>query len=302
MNTKEATLAEMLFACEAIKVAPADSPFLYTSGLIGPYYVNTHYLCGGGPTSEDILKKITELGENPSSVPLELPRVLSQTIDSFPIYAEILERLASLARPLIEEHGITYVSGGQRRDWFFSVPLAKLLKLPHIYIFNDLSMYDDEGNEFKNTSSAKAPVNTSVNTLHVADLLSVGSSYLSKWIPALETQNITIAAALNCVDRNQGGVENLLEGGIPSVFSLASIDENLFTNAFEKNILDKDQLYLVLDFLKDPFSSMKSFIESNPDFVVKTLNSDPKSQERIKKTLRDDLYKLGEPFLSQFKL
>jgi orotate phosphoribosyltransferase len=292
MDTKKATLAEMLFACEAVKVAPADSPFLYTSGLVGPYYVNTHYLCGGAGRSEEILKKITELGANPVAIASEVPVLLSETIDSFPVYKEIIERLAEVARPLISQNDISFITGGQRRDWFFSVPLARALFLPHVYIFNNLSLYDDTGSVFTNSKSA--------NSLHVADLLSVGSSYLSKWIPALESVNIKIVAALNCVDRKQGGKDNLLEAGIPDVQALCSINEDLFTDAFEKGILSRDQLSQVLDFIKDPFSTMKKFIESNPGFITRTLSSDPKSQTRIKKTLNDDLYKLGEGFLRHF--
>ncbi len=292
MNMKEATLAEMLFACEAIKVAPADTPFLYTSGLIGPYYVNTHYLCGGAKKAEDLLKKITELGDAPDRVSRELPILFAETIKEFPVYGEIMDRLSEVARLLVSAHGISYISGGQRRDWFFSVPLAEALKLPHIYLYNDLSAYDDQGEVFSNTGLKKS--------LHVADLLSVGSSYLSKWIPALESVDVSIAASLNCVDRNQGGIDNLLEGGIPEVKALCTINEELFTEAFEKGILTKEQLYQILDFIKDPFSTMRSFITSNPEFIKQTLNSDTKSRERIKKMLHNDLYKLGETFLGQF--
>jgi len=30
-----------LFETNALKIAPAEKPFWYTSGLIGPYYINT---------------------------------------------------------------------------------------------------------------------------------------------------------------------------------------------------------------------------------------------------------------------
>ncbi len=38
-------LIEGLFETDAIKVCPAGKPFWYTSGKIGPYYVNTHFRC-----------------------------------------------------------------------------------------------------------------------------------------------------------------------------------------------------------------------------------------------------------------
>lgn len=292
-DTNSMSISEMLFSCEALKVAPSESPFLYTSGLIGPYYVNTHYLCGGANRSEEILSKITALGNNHVSISKEIPKLLLETINSYPIYKEIINRLKDISLKLIEENDIKFISGGQRRDWFFSIPLAIELSIPHIYIYNDKSMYDESGVKFNNSKLSKS--------LHVADLLSVGSSYVSKWIPALKSENIEIIAALNCVDRNQGGAEILLNSGIKNTRSLTSINDELFLEANKKKIITNEQLDLVLSFLNDPFSSMKSFLENNPSFVKKSLNSDAKSVERMRKTLEGDLYKLGSSFLEQFK-
>ena len=55
---KKDKLVEMLYQTEAFKVAPADKPFWYTSGKLGPFYINTHYLYGSGKAAEDLLAKI----------------------------------------------------------------------------------------------------------------------------------------------------------------------------------------------------------------------------------------------------
>ena len=39
----------------------------------------------------------------------------------------------------IEIDNIDYVSGGERRDWFFSLLVAKGLERPHITIYKDSS-------------------------------------------------------------------------------------------------------------------------------------------------------------------
>ena len=41
MNDK---IIDALFETEAIRMAPADHPFWYTSGMLGPFYCNTHFL------------------------------------------------------------------------------------------------------------------------------------------------------------------------------------------------------------------------------------------------------------------
>ena len=40
----ENTIIEALFATNAIRVAPENQPFWYTSGRLGPFFINTHFL------------------------------------------------------------------------------------------------------------------------------------------------------------------------------------------------------------------------------------------------------------------
>ena len=48
-------LVEALLSTEALQVAPADEVFWYTSGTVGPYYINTHFLFGGRVVAEELL-------------------------------------------------------------------------------------------------------------------------------------------------------------------------------------------------------------------------------------------------------
>ena len=40
----ENTIIEALFATKAVRVAPENQPFWYTSGRLGPFFINTHFL------------------------------------------------------------------------------------------------------------------------------------------------------------------------------------------------------------------------------------------------------------------
>ncbi|HMO16858.1 MAG TPA: hypothetical protein PKA63_01365 [Oligoflexia bacterium] len=291
----EIRVAKMLFHCEAIKIAPVDRPFLYTSGLIGPFYINTHYLCGGKEVSEGLLGSIDLLQDDPLLLAEQLPLLLDQAIGSSDTYSGVLDVMAGEARRILKNKNVRYITGGQRRDWFFSVPLSKKLNLDHLFLFNDCSVCDQKGEPFKNSSSQ------SFECLHVADLLTVGSSYLSKWIPAISSFGGKIIAALNCVDRNQGGADNLNEAGIPEVYSLVKFGESLFREAHIQKFLDESQLEMLLSFISDPFGSMQSYLIKNPDFVRDALNSDDKSKARICLMLKNDLYKLGSGYIRQFE-
>jgi len=294
MNLSNQSISEVLFSCEAIKVAPVDSPFLYTSGLIGPFYVNTHYLCGGKEASERVLGEINLLQVKPSELIGKLPAVILEVLDASSVYQEVMNRLEVVAKGIVANSSISYISGGQRRDWFFSIPLAKMLNIPHLYLFNDKRIFTEDALPFETTSSK-------VSSLHVADLLTVGSSYLSKWIPALEDRGVNIAASLNCVDRNQGGKSNLEEAGISDVRSLCVLEAALFEDAQSKGLLTNEQLQMIKDYQKNPYEAMRVFLKRTPEFIINAIKADEKSRSRIELTIQNDLYELGADFLSAFK-
>ncbi|MCB0321473.1 MAG: hypothetical protein KDD60_11155, partial [Bdellovibrionales bacterium] len=74
---KEANVA-WLFQTEAFKVSPEDKPFSFTSGLLGPYFIATHYLCGGSEVAESILDAITEEAEDRAAFPQSICEVLHE--------------------------------------------------------------------------------------------------------------------------------------------------------------------------------------------------------------------------------
>ena len=71
----------------------------------------------------------------------------------------------------------------------------------------------------------------------------------------------------------QGGKERLEDLGIKS-YSLVAIDEDLFKDAFAKNVIDDAQFSLVSEFIKDPDGSMEKFVKEHPEFIQNALHSD----------------------------
>jgi len=82
----------------------------------------------------------------------------------------------------IDVNEVDYISGGERRDWFFSPIIAKLLNKPHITIYKDLTTVvssDGKTEELKELNGE--------SVLHIADLITEASSYERAWIPAIKT-------------------------------------------------------------------------------------------------------------------
>ena len=47
-----------LFETNALKICPENKPFWYTSGKIGPYFINTHFIYGSEEAANELLKFI----------------------------------------------------------------------------------------------------------------------------------------------------------------------------------------------------------------------------------------------------
>ena len=97
---------------------------------------------------------------------------------------------------------IDYVSGGERRDWFFSLMGAKKLGKPHITIYKDMSAVITEDGETREAESISG-----ARVLHIADLVTEASSYERAWIPAIKNICGRMTSTVVIVDRMQGGSE-----------------------------------------------------------------------------------------------
>ncbi|HAA25297.1 MAG TPA: orotate phosphoribosyltransferase [Ruminiclostridium sp.] len=269
-------LIEGLFETDAIKVCPAGKPFWYTSGKIGPYYVNTHFLYGGEEKANELLSIIDEAKNNKRECSGIILEYALKNYNEQAIYRTAIDALVESINEHAGINGLDYISGGERRDWFFSLVTAYLLKKPHITIFKDMEAYIFSGGTAKKVESIEG-----ARVIHIADIITTASSFERAWVPAIRKISGNLEHSFVIVDRMQGGAETLKKLGVAS-HSLANIDAGVFRSAYEKKYINKDQYNVVCDYIKDPDAFMRNFFSENPDFIKKALSGDEKTAQRAR--------------------
>ena len=277
-----------LFETNAIRFCEENKPFWYTSGKIGPYFINTHFIYGSEQEANELLSFIDESLNNKMTLPKKVfDKVLKQYNEN-KIYHDVIEHIKSYIEQNINVKEIDYISGGERRDWFFSNIIAYLLNKPHITIYKDLSTVESNY-DFSQTKEVSNLEGKKV--LHVADLITVASSYIRAWIPAIKNLGGIILWSCVVVDRMQGGKEKLEAEGVTSL-SLVNVDTNLFKSALDMGIINNNQLELLNKFFKSPDECMREFLINHPEFIENALNSDEKTKKRAQLLVDGNLYNI----------
>lgn len=278
------SLVNWLFETKAFRVSPENKPFWYTSGTIGPYYINTHFLYGSEEKANLLLKEIDNIKEDKLKCPPYVYALVEKNYRDDPIFKGVIDNMLSFITNNISVKSIDYISGGERRDWFFSLMIAKLLGKPHITIYKDLSAVLTENAITKEISGLKG-----ASVLHIADLITEASSYERAWIPAIEGLGGHILWSVVVVDRKQGGEQLLQKKGVKS-FAMVSIDGSMFSQALESSLITHGQYEMLMKYSENPKESMKMFIHAYPEFLENSLNSDPKTIERAKLCIEKKFY------------
>ena len=278
-----------LFKTNAIRFCEENKPFWYTSGKIGPYFINTHFLYGSEKEANELLSFIDNCLADKLTLPKKVFQEVLKQYQKNEIYHNVIDPMKEYITNNINISEIDYISGGERRDWFFSNMIAHLLNKPHITIFKDLSTIISDS-DFVNTQILNNIDNKKV--LHIADLITVASSYIRAWIPAIKKINGNICWSCVVVDRMQGGQEKIRNEGIDS-FSLVTVDNKLFEKAYKDNIINENQLTMLKHFFGTPDETMKQFLIDNPEFIENSLKSDEKTSKRAKLLIENNLYGLN---------
>lgn len=277
-------IVNWLFETNAIRVCPENKPFWYTSGTIGPYFINTHFLYG----SEEKANKLLEVIDREKSDSLACPsKVLEKTLHNYEsdaVYRGLIDEMTTFIKENIDLKEVDYISGGERRDWFFSLIIAHFLKIPHLTIYKDLKTVVSNETSVEETVDLKGR-----NVLHIADLITEASSYDRAWIPAVRNSGGNMKWSLVVVDRMQGGAE-LLAGHSVKSFAMINIDEALFDRALNLGYINHDQYKMIVDYMRSPKESMKSFLKNNPEFLKNALNGDEKTRERARLCVEKKVY------------
>ncbi len=277
-------LVNWLFETNAVRVCPQDRPFWYTSGTIGPYYINTHFLYGSEEKANSLLAVIDREKSNVLNCPLT---VLDTTLENYKadaVYKGLIDDMTAFIKDNIDLNTVDCVSGGERRDWFFSLIISHFLKKPHVAIYKDLKTVILEDRKTYQADSLEDK-----NVLHIADLITEASSYQRAWIPAIEGLRGRMKWSLVVVDRMQGGAELLCGKSVES-HAMINIDRALFDKALKLGHINYDQYRMVEEYLKNPRESMRNFLINNPEFLKSALASDDKTAGRARLCVENKLY------------
>ena len=274
-------LVSLLFSTKAFKVADSENPFWYTSGKLGPYFINVDYLYGSQLESEELLLTIDKLLENSDKeqLPCELYEILWKHYENNNIFRTTINKLVKYIQDNFDVSIIDYISGGERRDWYFSILVANLLGKPHITIYKDLTTVVSTCDFEEATTVEKLPGN---RIFHLADILNTGSSFERAWVPAINNLGSKINWALFVVDRNQMGNEIMSDLGVQS-YSLLSLNEDLLNIAVKNGIITEEQKESLKKYMIDPDGTMREFIRTHPNFIDDTIKfGSEKSSKRAK--------------------
>ena len=285
-------LMSLLFDTHAFKVCEENKPFWYTSGKIGPYFVNADYLYGSENDSKEFLSFIDTQLENEEkiAIPQNIFKQVLQHYEKNEIYKYVIDTLKDYIEKHINIDDIDYISGGERRDWYFSNIIAYLLKKPHITIYKDLTTVESTF-DFEKTENVSSLENKKM--LHLADLLNQSASFTRAWIPAIENLGSKIVWSVFMVDRMNGGTKTLSDCGV-EVHSLLQINDDLFVKALELGIINEEQLSMLRNFTADPDDSMKEFLLAHPEFIDDALKSDnSRTLKRVNTLIEQNIYGLN---------
>ena len=278
-----------LFETKAIKFCEENKPFFLTSGMISPYFVNTHFLFGSEKEATEFLSYIDTLLEDRISLPKKVfDKVLVQYQNNS-IFKYTIDTMIKSITDSVDLTQIDYISGGERRDWYFSNMIAYLLKKPHLTLFKDMEAFVSP---YDFSSTEKITDLTGKKALNASDLVTAASNYVRSWLPAIRNLNGELAWTCYVVDRKQGGTETLIKEGVQTI-PLAFVDNSLFERAYELHVINSAQLEMLKKFYEDPYSTMKQFLINHPEFLENALHADEKTKKRAQLLIDGNLYGLN---------
>jgi len=260
-----------LYFVESGGFSELEEPVIVTSGkFLTPFFCNAEKLCG----APDIDIALSRFSDSPAG----LQRYLQPFEKESTSFRAVTERICALAQDSLGKEEKAAVSGGQRRDWIFSIPAAEKLGIPHIPLFKA-----DRGRIF---TEMDLP---GMRAVHIVDLITKGSSIYSEnpetgaeegWIPALRRRGARVSRVIAVVSRCQGGEEAMENKGI-AVTSLIKVDASFIAgysaNPEKNNAFLSNPRQWTMDYLK------KNGIELLLPYIEKT----EKKLPRLKAFVRE---------------
>jgi len=265
-----------------------DTPVLLTSGeSLTPYFLNTEKLC----RDLNIGSFLDQHGDKSHVI---IDHAYKLCLDN-PNFQQDIDIIIKGVYELTKNCSMCAISGGQRRDWIFSGPVARSIGLPHISLYKqELGkrdeieiVYPNGGVVHRDNGDLTLPFE---KVVHIADLITKGSSIYSKgedgkefgWVPMLRSRNVKINDLFAVVTRLQGGEELLqnLEEPVNHHVYVAIDEEFLRTHSKQPGV--------VLDYIGDEIEWTQNYlIQNGIDVLVPYFEPNGNKLPRATKFLRN---------------
>jgi orotate phosphoribosyltransferase len=254
--------------------------FWYIAGVPGPFYINTEMILGQVFASQSLEKIDAALAAtaHPAARAAQLNEAILAGYESNAVYRKIVATMIARAQEEFPTGSYSFISGGERRDWLFSIPFAKEIGIKHVFLFKNGSMH------------CERPLKPDESSLHVSDLINNAASYVDLWLPLLEASRLKCYGTVCVISRGAAGVKNLKERGI-EIAALNSIDRTFFEQSFACGLIDKEKLDEITLHFSSPEKWGDKYLFGSPDlFDIK--NIDKKSFERLRSFFTNDPWTL----------
>jgi hypothetical protein len=252
-----------------------DEPVILAGGLLGVYFANAETYCLDGKGIVDFF------GFSAVDMIDEVWRVYN--IDELfrTVVDSLTERIVSVRGQPTSK---TLISGGQRRDWVFSGPVARKLGLDHIALYKDGSAQriSPKGDVIEITDCS---VLSGYSAIPVVDMLTEGSSCYSwksgketGWVPRLRAYGAQVDHLFTVLSRLQGGEENLKRQAV-DVTALLELDEEFLAEV-------SNQPDIAIAYLHDPIGESERYIKKHGvEFLVPYFAPEHSKPEKAAKFL-----------------
>lgn len=305
MNTARVTpndvrnhLLQRLIETEAIRVRkdPLGLPFWYTSGRPGPFYINVENLVG--PSVGELLNRITALLATAVDRTVKVAAIwaiISDELERDTRYQEAMTLLTDFYRTL-DANSPTVISGGERRDWFFSIPLARALRLPHLFLFKDggHQLVDADGRPRKDMHSG-------TRVLHVSDVVNTAASYFRYWLPTLRRLEAVCAETLTVAVRAAEGINRLEEAAV-RVLTPVQFDATVVQEATQLGLIPEFTRDEILLYFDSPQQWTRQLLqESGASILDHFAELDELKRKRMCAFITEDPFKLAAEFPAFFQ-
>jgi len=276
-------LFNLVFDSKALSIwnAKTGPAFWWTSNLPAPFYLRTEIMIGRDLADKlleminDVLARYSDAKTRATQLNAQIMAAYKQHTD----YQIVVRAMVEKAKNEFPDGSYASVSGGERRDWLFSIPFAAEIGIKHVYLFKDKTAYCD------------APLQQGETVLHVADIIAKAASYFNLWLPALEKVGLTCVGTVT-VNAHQapGGVKRLEQAGY-KVAPVNLIDFSFFQNLRDAGLIENDRLEEIAVY----FRSEKEWVDRyllRDAALCSAANLDPKSTERMKVFFEHDPWEL----------